>query len=78
MSFPGTEMSLSTAKAWIQRCQVNRTRSLPGQVGRGASEGRGCSEACEPSLHWPLDGVVAEMIQASEGKWDGDAGLDDF
>ena len=26
----------------------------------------------------PLDGVVAEKIQTSEGKWDGDIRLDDL
>lgn len=36
------------------------------------------SEACKPSLDWPLDGVAAEAIQASEGERDRDVGLDDF
>lgn len=36
------------------------------------------SEAFKPSLDQPLDGVVAETIQVSEGKWDGDVRFDDF
>lgn len=27
---------------------------------------------------WPLDGVVAEKIQTSEGEWDGDVRPDDL
>lgn len=35
------------------------------------------TEACK-SLARPLDGVVAETIQASKSERDGDVGFDDF
>ena len=38
------------------------------------------SEAFKPRRGQPLDGVVAEMNQVSEGKWDGcgEAWVEDF
>lgn len=36
------------------------------------------SEAFKPNLAQPLDGIVAEAVQTSEGKWHGDVGTGDF